>query len=299
MATQWLVTGAGGQLGSVLLGMLARRGAAAVGTASRNGPRPIVGDVVPIDFADASSISTSLKQLRPQFIVHAAAMTSVNECFHDPDKARRVNVVASQRLAELAAELNARLVFISTDLVFDGSLPPYSETDDPRPLSVYGHTKREAEMSLQNADRAVVLRLPLMYGIPAVKRDTTFTSQLHALSDRRELPLFYDEFRTPLWLEDAARSCIDVARSDVTGVLHAGGPERLSRLEMIEIAARAYDIDDPRIRSVSQSEISLPETRPPDVSLDSTRFEAIFHRPPGIPMTEAMAEIAQARPKNR
>jgi len=119
-------------------------------------------------------------------------------------------------------------------------------------------------------------------------------SQLRALFDRRELSLFQDEYRTPLWLEDAARACIDVAQSDVTGVIHAGGPERLSRLEMIEIAAAALDIPDPRIRSISQSALVTPEPRPADVSLESARYRSLFHHAPGVSMSDAMSEIARA-----
>lgn len=293
MATDWLITGAGGQLGSVLLRQLVRRGAAGVGTASMSGPRPEVGEVFPIDLLNRDQVVALIQKLRPRYIIHAAAMTNVNDAYRQPDRARQTNVEMTQQLLELASEFGFRLVFISTDLVFGGDEAPYAESDAPSPRSVYGKTKAEAEHFVQQSGSAVALRLPLMFGVPAVDRPTTFINQLRSLLDRRELMLFNDEFRTPIWLEDAARACIETAQGNVTGILHAGGPERLSRLQMGELAAKALGVDDPRIQAISQCEIDSPEPRPADVSLNSARYESLFRHSPGVPMSETLGEIAR------
>ncbi|MCB9858733.1 MAG: SDR family oxidoreductase [Phycisphaerales bacterium] len=293
MATDWLVTGAGGQLGSVLLRLLARRGAAAVGTVTDKGPRPDVGESIPIDLTDRRALEPLVRRLRPQFIIHTAAITNVNDAYRHPDRARLVNCETSCLINELAAELGARLVFTSTDLVFGGGEAPYRETDPTSPKSIYGATKVEAENALGDSPNAIILRLPLMYGVPAVDRPTTFMNQVRAMLDRRELTLFGDEYRTPIWLEDAARACVDVAQRDISGILHAGGPQRLSRLQMGELTAKALGVSDARIRSISQCEIDAPEPRPADVSLESSRFESLMRRPPGIPMHEALMDIAE------
>lgn len=293
MATDWLITGAGGQLGSVLLRLLARRGAAAVGTVSDKGPRPDIGETIPIDLAKREALEALIRRLRPRFIIHTAALTNVNDAYRNPDTARRMNFEVPSEINQLACDLGARLVFTSTDLVFGGDEAPYRETDPTRPKSIYGATKVEAEHVLKDSPNAVTLRLPLMYGVPAVNRPTTFMNQVRAMLDRRELTMFGDEYRSPIWLEDAARACVDVAHSDVTGILHAGGPQRLSRLQMGELTAKALGIADARLRAVSQCEIESPEPRPTDVTLDSSRFTSLFRRAPGVSMHEALMDIAE------
>lgn len=293
MRCRWLITGAGGQFGSVLLRELSAQGETAGGLISPHGPPPFVGDTLRVDITDRDDLSAAVRGARPAFIIHAAAVTNVNAAFQDPQLARRTNVQATQHLAELADEFGARLVLISTDLVFDGKAPPYHEHAATTPLSVYGRTKADAERQTLRFDRALVLRLPLMYGLPAVGRETTFVRQLEAIRRGDRLQLFLDEFRTPLALVDAARAVAVAARSDLDGILHVAGPERLSRLEMGRIAARAIQCSDGQIIPAHQGDVDFPEPRPRDVSLDSSRYADRFGAPAGRPMAEAMIEIAR------
>ncbi|MBN1341651.1 MAG: sugar nucleotide-binding protein, partial [Phycisphaerae bacterium] len=161
-------------------------------------------------------------------------------------------------------------------LVFDGQDPPYDESARPNPLSGYGRTKLEAEAAVLACRRGVVVRPSLMFGLPAVTRATTFGLQLAALRDGLELRLFEDEFRTALWLEDAARAIVAIGRSDFVGLLHLAGPERISRLEMGLAMAKSLGLSSDRIRPVSSASMSFPEPRPSDVSLDGARLRETF-----------------------
>jgi len=289
---KYLITGAGGQLGSVLAVRLHDAGKRVVGVVSAAGPRPPRCHVHPLDLCRADATSDWVRSARPACIIHTAAITNVNACHSDPADARANNVDATLRLVELAAERRARFVFTSTDLVFDGRRGGYEESDEAAPLSVYGRTKLEAEKIVRGYERGAVVRLPLMYGLPAVDRPTTFRSQLDALRRGAELRLFHDECRSPLWLDDAVDALDAVARSDYVGLLHAGGPQRLSRLEMGLLAARALGVSERNIVSISQGEMPTDEPRPPDVSLSSARFRAVLGREPGRPMSEALPRIA-------
>lgn len=291
-STCWLVTGAGGQLGSVLLRELASRDERAVGLTSPTGPRPFEGRTVAADVTDREHVAEIVREARPSIVIHAAAMTAVDACYRNADAARRTNVEATQALLESAQACGARFVFISTDLVFEGAHPPYREEDPPVPLSVYGRTKVEAEKRVLDDDKGLVIRPPLMYGLPAAKRKTTFTQQLIALCTGQALRLFEDEFRTPMSLVDCARACIEAARSPHRGILHVAGPERLSRLEIGRIAARSLGCDGANIVPIRQSDVSFPEPRPADVSLDGRKFEALFGHPSGRSMSLVMPEIA-------
>jgi dTDP-4-dehydrorhamnose reductase len=203
-------------------------------------------------------------------------MTSVAEAHARPDDAHRINVEATRTLAQAARSVGARFVFSSTDMVFDGEAAPYRETDTPRPVSHYGRTKAEAEWVAADFDDTLVVRLPLMYGFARGPRDTTFAQQVAALGEGRPLRLFTDEFRTPIWLADAAVALIALGRSDQTGIIHVAGPKRLSRYEMVEQCARLLDIRDPQLVPTSRLSIDAHEPRPADLSLDGTRFVSLF-----------------------
>jgi len=293
---KWLLTGAGGQFGSVLMRELVRSGESVVGLISPRGPSPDHGEFVRCDLGELDALAEVLRGRRPAYVAHAGAVTRIQAAHGDPALARRVNVEATARLCEVCGEIGARLALTSTDLVFDGTAAPYVESSPPAPLSEYGRSKVAAEEAALRHGRHCVVRLSLMYGLPAARRDTTFSGQLSALRAGHPLALFEDEFRTPILLEDAARSLRRVLESKFQGVVHVGGPQRLSRLEMGRIAAAALGVNDACIVPSRQRELDSPEPRPADVSLDCGKFEQIFGAPPGRPMAEAMIEMARAFP---
>jgi dTDP-4-dehydrorhamnose reductase len=145
-------------------------------------------------------------------------------------------------------------------------------------LSHYGKTKAEAERLVLEFPRTLVVRLPLMYGFPKIPRQTTFEQQVAALAARTPLRLFSDEYRTPVALRDAARALLALAGSEMTGIIHVAGPERLSRFEMGQRFAAALGIEDPNLVSVSRLSIDAAEARPADLSLDGSRFNECFPR---------------------
>jgi dTDP-4-dehydrorhamnose reductase len=297
--TEFLVTGAGGALGSVLMRELAQAGRSASGVISPNGPAPYSGNVWSADITDPRTFRERLVALTPKVIVHFAAMAALADVFRDPDRARRVNVEATAVLIAYAEKIGARFVFASTDLVFDGEAAPYDENSTPEPISIYGYTKLEAECHVLAYKRGLVLRFPLMYGLPEVARKPTFFETLLAsLRDQQRTRLFTDEVRTPLWLDDAARACLRAAASDVTGVLHVGGPERLSRFDMGERMASALGVPHALLEPGQRSEASGDEPRAHDVSLDSSRYGTLFGEPPGRSLAESL-EILLAQKPNR
>ena len=275
---RWIVTGASGQLGGHLLHHLVRSASTPSVLAL-----PGRGDVAEtgvraarIDLTRADGLRRCVKGHRPTHVLHVGAMTSVADAHARPDVAHCVNVVATRILAEAAQNVGARFILSSTDMVFDGEAAPYREDDPPSPISNYGRTKAEAERVTAYFDDTLVVRLPLMYGFACGPRNTTFAQQVAALGEGRPLRLFTDEFRTPIWLADAAVALIALARSDQTGIIHVAGPKRLSRYEMVEQCARLLDIRDSQLVPTSRLSIDAHEPRPADLSLDGTRFVSLF-----------------------
>jgi len=274
---RWLVTGASGQLGGHLLRQLAAdalsppilalagRGEVAAGCSVRR-----------VDLADLASLRAAVRDFRPSHVLHCGALTSVSRAHQEPELAEQINVRGTAALADAVATSGGRLVFTSTDMVFDGEAAPYHEADAPRPITHYGRTKYAAELEVLRRPGSLVVRIPLLYGCPSTRRATTFVQQMEALRARQPLSLFTDEFRTPLWLVDAARALLALARSDLTGVIHVAGPERLSRYELIARCAALLGVRDPVLVPASRVSAASPEPRPADLSLAAERFVAMF-----------------------
>lgn len=275
---RWLITGATGQLGGHIVRMLVRDGdATALLTVSRSvNAVDHKGLHAAVDLADGRALRRCVVDFRPTHIVHAGAMTAVGECYSRQDEARQTNTVATRIIAEAASRCGARMTFTSTDMVFAGDAAPYGESDRPRPPSVYGRTKVDAERELVDFENVLTVRIPLLFGPPCTPRETTFAKQLAAMRNGDPLRLFTDEFRTPLWLPDAAAALIALTRGDLSGVIHVSGPERLSRYELLERVARRIGVVDPKLDPVSRLSIDAAEPRPEDLSLDGSRFTSLF-----------------------
>jgi dTDP-4-dehydrorhamnose reductase len=245
----------------------------------------------PVDLTDADALVSAFREARPDVIVHAAASANVNECQRDPQRAERINARGSALLAELADRAKIRLIHVSTDLVFDGERAPYREEDTVTPLSVYGRTKAAAEQAVLAYPRHVVARVSLLFGPTLIGRPSFFDQQMTAPRAGEVLRLFHDEWRTPLSLLVAARSLLALAASEYTGLLHLGGPERMSRLEMGQRLATFLGRDPSAIVAASRNSVPTLEPRPRDTSLDSSRWRRLFSEQAWPAWEEALHQL--------
>ncbi|MFW6169218.1 MAG: SDR family oxidoreductase [Planctomycetota bacterium] len=277
-----LVTGASGQLGSYLLRELDSRGLAATAWSRRPNVELFGFQCQSVDLGKVDEVVSAFEDAKPDVVLHAAAMSSVGACFRDPEQARRINATATDLLARLAEQQSARFVHISTDLVFDGTKPWYVETDCPAPLSVYGHTKAEAERRVRHCSNHLVLRISLLFGPSLNQRPSFFQQQIESLRNDVPCILFQDEWRTPLSLDVAASGVLAAAASEASGTLHLGGSERMSRLEMGQRLARVMEKDERLCQAALRDDVNSPEPRPRDTALSSTLWERTirgFKRP--------------------
>lgn len=294
-----LITGAAGQLGSVLCD-LARRGQLPAearfrpwGTVTPGGARPAGIDVLEADLRDPEPLIERVVQRPPAAIIHLAAVSRVDVAYGDPVLAQEVNVEATGELCHLAARVGARFVFASTDMVFEGTQAPYAESDTPHPQTTYGRTKLAAEAHVLANPAAVVARLPLLFGIPPLRPERSHLWNLARRgSETAPANLFHDEFRTPMSLADAAAClCRLAATSALTGVVHLAGHERVSRLELGQRWATQLGRHVP-VASVSARAHPSPEPRPEDLSLSAERYCAHFGQPPTSSLDDALARCA-------
>jgi dTDP-4-dehydrorhamnose reductase len=281
-----LLTGASGLLGSSLVAHLRGQGVPLIawsGTRSGDGLRPV-------DLRDADEVSAAFRDAAAGVVLHAAALARIGDCHRDPEKARQINTGGTALLAELCLERRARLVLVSTDLVFDGETAPYREADPPAPLSVYGSSKADAERVALAEPGNAVARVSLLFGPSLGSRPSFFDEQVVALRQGRAVHLFADEWRTPLDLATAALALTELALSNVEGICHIGGPQRLSRWEMGYELAKALGTEPSLVRPNQRMDVPAPEPRPRDTSLDSSRWRREF---PGLPWPDC-AEALRA-----
>jgi dTDP-4-dehydrorhamnose reductase len=186
-----------------------------------------------------------------------------------------INAGVTQQLAELCSA--ARLVFFSTDLVFDGQRGNYREDDPPNPLMVYAETKVEAERIVRANPRHLVVRTSLNFG-HSPTGDRAFNEEmLQAWRAGQTLRLFVDEFRAPIAAVETAKAVLDLTAAGCTGIFHVAGSEGLSRWQIGQLLAARYPEVHPKLEPASAKEFS-GTPRPPDVTLNCAKAETVLGR---------------------
>ncbi|MEX2216318.1 MAG: SDR family oxidoreductase [Phycisphaeraceae bacterium] len=276
-----LITGGTGQLGPYIARRLLRDGHELT-LWSQSWTQSVEG-ITPrcVDLEDAQAMERALSDAAPEAIVHAAALSQIASCHGDPQKAHRINVQATAWLGALRGAPPCRdgaLIYLSTDLVFDGEQGDYRETDAAHPSSVYGRTKFEGEQTVlaSSRSRPTVLRLPLILGPSLTGRPKFFDTLIASLKEGKPITLFDDEWRTPLGADQAADAVALALTHRLEGLYHVAGGERLSRYEIGVIVAAALGVDASCIQRASRLSMKGPEPRPRDTSLNSDKWRARF-----------------------
>jgi dTDP-4-dehydrorhamnose reductase len=244
-----LVTGGAGYLGRELIGRAAARGWAVQATfhAQRTAAQ---AEWVRLDIRDDVAVGAAVAGI--DCVIHTA--------YRQSEDTWSTNVDGSQVVARAAAAAGARLVHLSTDIVFDGARGGYCEEDTPQPVNDYGRSKAEAERVIAAAHpRALIARTSLLYGAsepgPQERLAATGTT------------FFADEIRSPAQVGDVADALLEVAELDLAGPLHLGGADDVSRYEF----ALLLGADSARI-----SPAHTTPDRAPNVSLDSSRARSLL-----------------------
>jgi len=231
-----------------------------------------------VDLTDDSATSRLLFDLRPDAIVHCAAATNVDWCEDNPEQAKAINVHASATLAEVASSLNARLVYISTDSVFDGKKGGYVEADEPAPLNVYADSKLAGEReTLRRNPSAIVVRVNI-YGWNAQDKESLAEWVLGRLEKGAEVPGFTDVFFTPILVNHLAPILFATLQRNLTGLYHITGSERISKFEFSRKVATAFGFDPGQVTPCRVQDMNLRAARPLDVSLNTEKIRVALGR---------------------
>ncbi len=280
-----LVTGANGLLGNAIF-RLRTSEHNWIGT-GRGERRPAVPDDVsyfPCDLESDEEVKNLFNKVNPDVVIHCAAMTQVDQCELNPDDCFRANVQATQNLLQHMSE-SARMVFISTDFIFDGTSPMYSEDDEPNPVSIYGDSKLKAEKLVSDSgDRHAILRTMLVYGYaPELSRTNIVLWVKSSLEEGKNIRVVDDQFRCPTLVDNLAEACILCVDENVGGVFHISSEDYLDMHSFACEIAGTWGLNTSLIEKISTDSLGQPAKRPPKTGfvVDKAKRELGF-RPVGI-----------------
>lgn len=295
---QILITGAGGFVGAALLRALVDwPGAGVLATGRRPASQAhwLSGGYSELDVLDADAVERTFEDFAPTVCVHLAAESRVEACEADRAACWALNVDAVGTLASACHRHGARLVLLSSDMVFSGSRGPYAEDARPAPVNAYGRTKLAAENSLRTSRlrRWTIARTTLVYGRPVTGGRGNIVSWLVGeLRARRPVRVAADQRRTPTLDADLADGLGRLIRFEKDGLYHLAGREWISPFDLALRVADAFDLDRSLVSPATTAELHPDAPRPLLGGLLTLRAdtEAGFR---ATPLGDALTALAQ------
>lgn len=253
-----VITGANGQLGQALQNVLDYH------------------EVIPTDIPDFDvaehTIVPKLTDLRPDLVIHCAALTNVDGCARDPDLAFKINAFGTQNVAHACLRANADMVCVSTNEVFDGRTKdqPYQEDDPPHPVNPYGSSKRAGEQMAAKyiKDKLYIVRTAWLYG----SGGNNFPTKILAAADKHgQLQVVTDEVSNPTYAPDLAEAIAGLIETEAYGVYHFVNDGYCSRYDFAKEILRLNGREDVPVQPITLADYPRPSTVPPFTPLANTR----------------------------
>ena len=273
-----LITGATGLIGCRLSSLAVTLGHDVYSAQHQTVPQ--FGIPVELNMLDVNSIETCFERVKPDAIIHLAALTNVDRCERERDLAAQLNAKAVEKIVKEASAHNSHLVHVSTEHVFDGSKGTYSETDNTNPLNWYGKTKLRGEEAVQsNASSWCIARTCAVFGLHDIKK--TFPMILvEKLMAGQEMQVWKDQYVSPTYVTNLSRMLIEISEHKLQGIFHLSGSSRLSRLDHAKLLTDKLDLDESLLKPVRMKEANLVAERPMDSSFDVSKASSSLKAKP-------------------
>jgi dTDP-4-dehydrorhamnose reductase len=267
MKKKVLITGSNGLLGQKLVQLLSDDESYEVHASGRGANRAASNEGYvyhQLDITDKSEVDKVIGSIKPDFIIHTAAMTNVDQCEAEKENCRKQNVDAVKYITEAAAENKSFLIHLSTDFIFDGKAGPYDETAIPKPLSYYGESKLAAEKIVQKSKiKWAIIRTVLVYGlVHDMSRSNIILWVKKNLEEGKSINVVNDQFRTPTLAEDLAMGCYLVMENEATGIFNISGKNMLTPYDMAIKTADYFKLDKKLIVKTDSTKFTQPAVRP-------------------------------------
>ena len=275
---KFLVTGSAGLIGSQVVKDLIQKNHAVY--SCYHTQKPLQGIPTLLDLTDETQIIQTLEKIKPDKIIHLAAMTGVDLCETNQEIATMINTKATETLAKQAAKINAFFLYVSTDYVFNGINGLKKEDDTTNPLGFYGKSKLEGELVLNKlASNWCIARTSTPFGIHSTKKSFPLWVKEN-LEAKKEIPVLVDQFTSPTYVPNLSKILIEIVTRQIVGIIHVSGATRISRYALAELIAEKLNLDKKLLIPTKMNTMNWNAQRPKDSSLDVSLANEILNEKP-------------------
>jgi len=211
---------------------------------------------------------------KPEVVLNTMAYSNVDFCENNKEEVYELHVGITEKIVRLCTQINAKMIFLSTDYVFDGKIGNYTEEDKPNPVNFYGKTKEEAEKIVLKNSKNLVIRTSLIYGSSDKVRFLKFV--VNSLKDGKEIDAYDDIFNSATLVDELVNAILRSIEEDVNGIFHVVGSSCVSRYEFAKMIAKVFDLNESLIKSTSIKNFELDATRPIKPCLDNSKASKIL-----------------------
>ena len=275
---KFLVTGSAGLIGSQIVKDLVQKNHKTY--SCYHDQKPLQGIPTHLDLSDENQIIEILQEIKPDRIIHLAAMTGVDLCETEKELATIINTKATETLAKQAAKQHIFFLYVSTDYVFDGISGMKKEDDTTNPLGFYGKSKLAGELTLNKLESNwCIARTSTPFGIHSTKKSFPLWVKEN-LEAKKEIPVLVDQFTSPTYVPNLSKMLIEITTRQITGILHVSGATRISRYALAELVADKLHLDKNFLIPTKIDAMNWKAQRPKDSSLDVSFATEILNEKP-------------------
>lgn len=280
-----LITGANGMLGQRTTAFfLSNKNIELLPTSVEENSFPNLVEYKQCDITDRAGFKKLIYDFCPDFIVNTAAFTNVDLSESERENAWKANVKAVEYICEVARVIDAHVIQISTDYIFDGKNGPYAENAKPNPVGYYGRTKLASENVLKlSGAMFTVLRTNVLYGIAENSRPDFVRWVVDSLSNNKKINIVTDQINNPTFINDLVQAINKIIEFRKPGIFNVGGKEFLSRYEFTQRIADYFNLDKNLINPILTEDLKQPARRPLNSGLIILKAESeLGYKPHGI-----------------
>lgn len=219
-----------------------------------------------LDVTNQEDVLEKIISINPDAVIHSAALTDVDYCEDHKKEAWDVNAKGTENIVKACEKTDSKLIYVSTDFVFDGEKGMYSEEDETNPLNHYALTKLKGEEFVQNSNlNYAIARVSVLYGWH--ERMNFVTWAIGELKEKRQINIVTDQYNSPTFADNAARALIKIFDKNKEGVYHVAGNERISRFDFAKNIAEIFNMNENLINPIKSNDLVQKAKRPRDSSL--------------------------------
>lgn len=212
----------------------------------------------------------TIKKIKPEIIIHTAALVGVGICEKNPVLAKKINVEGTRNIVEAAKKTDSKIIYISTDYVFDGKKGNYSEEDKPNPINIYGKTKYGGEILIDTQKDAIIRTS--IYGWNIIKTRRSFSTWIiEDLRNNKHINVFADNINSMMLANNFAEALKEFIDKDLNGITNIASSEKISKYDFAITLADIFKLDKDLVNPIKNDEAPGADKRPLDVSLSTSK----------------------------